>query len=81
MLQKAKRDKRDSQDDYDDLCREVKSLSRDNREQSLELRSLKKHNAHLIETFRSRSEQSDSHRDQVQNERDKFYEHVEMLED
>ncbi len=81
MLQKAKRDKRDSQDDYDDLCREVKSLSRDNREQSLELRSLKKHNAHLIETFRSRSEHSDSHRDQVQNDRDKFYEHVEMLED
>jgi len=81
MFPKVKKDKRDSQDDYDDLCREVKFLSRDNREQSLELRSLKKQNAHLIETCRSRSEHNNSHHDQVQDERDKFYEHAEMLED
>ena len=81
FLQKAKRDNRELKDDYDDIRRDFKSLSRENREQSLELRSLKKQNAQLIETCRSRSEHADTHRDQVKHERDKFYEHVEMLED
>lgn len=80
-IKRDKRDPRDLQDDFDEACRDVKSLTRENREQSLELRSLKKQNAQLIETCRSRSDHVDDHRDQVQHERSKFYEHVEMLED
>ena len=78
IIHKVKRDKRDLQDDYDDACRDLKILHRENREQSLELRSLKKQNAQLLDTCRSRSEHVDSRRE---HERDEFYEHVEMLKD
>ena len=81
ILHKIKRDKRDLQDDYDDAVRELKSLGRENREQSIELRTLKKQHAQLIEAYRSRSEHGDSHRDRVQHEPDGFYEHVEELKD
>ena len=65
----------------DDLRREIKGLSRENREQSVELRDLKKQIALLHETCRSRNENTDTHRDQIHHERNKFYEHVEGLED
>ena len=67
--------------DTDDLKREIKVLNRENREQSVELRDLKKQNAQLREQCRLRIENADTHRDLINQERNKYYEHVEGLED
>lgn len=80
-LQRTKKDSRDSRDEIEDLKREIKLLGRENREQSLELRDLKKQNAQLRDACRVRNESADTHRDQIDHERSKFYEHVEGLED
>ena len=80
-LQRTNKDSRDSKDEIDELKREIKFLGRENRDQSLELRDLKKQNAQLREACRVRNESADTHRDQMHHERSKFYEHVEGLED
>lgn len=53
---------------------------RENKEQAVELRDLKKQHAHLKETMRTQGD-SRSFRDQIMSERRKFYEHVDMLDD
>ena len=80
-LHKVKMKVSDLVNDTDDLKREIKALNRENREQSIELRDVKKQNAQLRETCRMRNENADTHRDQIHHERNKFYEHVEGLED
>ncbi|KAL8733818.1 MAG: hypothetical protein Q9181_003419 [Wetmoreana brouardii] len=66
--------------DYEDLRADLKTATRENREQSLELRDVKKHNAHLKELIRTQGDPK-SYKDQIMNERRKFYEHVDMLDD
>lgn len=68
----------ESKIDMDDLHRANKLLSRETREQSIELRALKKENAQLIDQLRHHSERADKHREL---ERHKFYEHFGALED
>ena len=78
---RAKRDPTDLREDNDDLRRENKLLDRETWEQSIELRNLKKENAQLLEQCRQRGERADSHRDQIQHDRHKFHEHVEVLKE
>ncbi|KAL8695935.1 MAG: hypothetical protein Q9201_007897 [Fulgogasparrea decipioides] len=66
--------------DYEDLRADLKTATRENREQSLELRDLKKHNTHLKELIRTQGDPK-SYKDQIMSERRKFYEHVDMLDD
>ncbi|KAL8685811.1 MAG: hypothetical protein Q9218_007531 [Villophora microphyllina] len=66
--------------DYDEIRRDLRTAWRENREQSLELRDLKKQNTHLKESVRSQADPK-SYKDQILSERRKFYEHVDMLED
>lgn len=80
-IHKVKMKVSDLVNDTDDLKREIKALNRENRDQSIELRDVKKQNAQLRETCRMRNENADTHRDQIHHERNKFYEHVEGLED
>lgn len=66
--------------EYEDTRQELRSAWRENREQSLELRDLKKQNAHLKESIRTQADPK-SYKDQIMSERRKFYEHVDMLDD
>ncbi|KAL8679702.1 MAG: hypothetical protein Q9186_004020 [Xanthomendoza sp. 1 TL-2023] len=68
--------KKDNEDTHDDL----RKARRENREQSLEIRDLKKQNAHLKESIRTQADPK-SYKDQIMSERHKFYEHVDLLED
>ncbi|KAL8816348.1 MAG: hypothetical protein Q9191_008348, partial [Dirinaria sp. TL-2023a] len=78
---RTKRDATDLREDNDGLRRANKLLDRESREQSIELRNLKKENAQLHEQCRQRGERVDSHRDQIQHDRHNFYEHVEALKE
>ncbi|KAI4197328.1 MAG: hypothetical protein LQ350_005997 [Teloschistes chrysophthalmus] len=66
--------------DYEEIRRDLKSTWKENREQALELRDLKKQNTHLKESIRTQADPK-SYKDQILNERRKFYEHVDMLDD
>ncbi|KAL8748223.1 MAG: hypothetical protein Q9184_007493, partial [Pyrenodesmia sp. 2 TL-2023] len=66
--------------DCEEARHELRIAWRENREQAVELRDLKKQNAHLKETMRTQSD-SRSYKDQIMSERRKFYEHVDLLED
>ncbi|KAL8680600.1 MAG: hypothetical protein Q9224_006926 [Gallowayella concinna] len=68
--------KKDNEDTHDDL----RKARRETREQSLEIRDLKKQNAHLKESIRTQADPK-SYKDQIMSERHKFYEHVDLLED
>ncbi|KAL8801673.1 MAG: hypothetical protein Q9182_004310 [Xanthomendoza sp. 2 TL-2023] len=68
--------KKDNEDTRDDL----RKAWGENREQSLEIRDLKKQNAHLKESMRTQADPK-SYKDQILSERRKFYEHVDLLED
>ena len=80
-FQKAKKDNKDLKDDIEDLKQEIKFLNRENREQSIELRDLKKQNAQLRESGRVRNVSEDSYQNQINHERNEFCKHVEALED
>lgn len=72
------------EDDIKDLKRDRAILNRENKEQAQELRDLKKKNVQLQEIIKERFESNDSHRSEgskMREMREKFYEHVEMLED
>ncbi|KAL8645160.1 MAG: hypothetical protein Q9226_007426 [Calogaya cf. arnoldii] len=75
-----KAEHRNLRKEYEDTRNELRSAWRENREQSLELRDLKKQNAHLKESIRTSSDPK-SYKDQIMSERRKFYEHVDMLDD
>ncbi|KAL8884324.1 MAG: hypothetical protein Q9215_007597 [Flavoplaca cf. flavocitrina] len=75
-----KAEHRNLKKEYDETRQELRSAWRENKEQSLELRDLKKHNAHLKETIRAQADPK-SYKDQIMSERRKFYEHVDMLDD
>ncbi|CAL8578725.1 hypothetical protein XPA_004497 [Xanthoria parietina] len=66
--------------EYEDTRQELRTAWRENREQSLELRDLKKQNAHLKESLHTQPDPK-FHKDQIMSERRKFYEHVDLLED
>ncbi|KAI4099389.1 MAG: hypothetical protein LQ339_005979 [Xanthoria mediterranea] len=66
--------------EYEDARQELRTAWRENREQSLELRDLKKQNAHLKESLHTQADPK-SYKDQIMSERRKFYEHVDLLED
>ena len=67
---------------YSELRKEFKAVSRENRDQSLELRDIKRQNASLKEACISiqKEAQSDT-RKLSKNERTKYLEHFEMLEE
>ncbi|KAL8896795.1 MAG: hypothetical protein Q9207_007533 [Kuettlingeria erythrocarpa] len=73
-------DTRSLKKDCEEARHELRIAWRDNREQAIELRDLKKQNAHLKETIRIQGD-SRSYKDHIMSERRKFFEHVEMLED
>lgn len=64
----------------EEVRHELRLARRENRDQAIELRDVKKQNAHLKDTMRTQGD-SRSYKDQVMSERRKFYEHVDMLED
>lgn len=66
--------------DHEEIRRDLKTAWRENREQALELRDLKKQNTHLKESIRTQADPK-SYKDQILSERRKFYEHVDMLDD
>ncbi|KAI4271491.1 MAG: hypothetical protein LQ337_005971 [Flavoplaca oasis] len=66
--------------EYEETRQDLRSAWHENKEQSLEIRDLKKHNAHLKETIRTHADPK-SYKDQIMSERRKFYEHVDMLDD
>lgn len=66
--------------DYEEIRRDLKSTWKENREQALELRDLKKQNTHLKESIRTQADPK-SYKDQILSERRKFYEHVDMLDE
>ncbi|KAL8920634.1 MAG: hypothetical protein Q9208_006116 [Pyrenodesmia sp. 3 TL-2023] len=66
--------------DCEEARHELRIAWRENREQAIELRDLKKQNAHLKETMRTQGD-SRSYKDQIMSERRKFYEHVDILDD
>ncbi|KAI4173126.1 MAG: hypothetical protein LQ346_008470 [Caloplaca aetnensis] len=66
--------------DCEEARHELRIAWRDNREQAIELRDLKKQNAHLKETMRTQGD-SRSYKDHIMSERRRFFEHVDMLED
>ena len=66
--------------DIDELRQELRSVLRENRDQSLELRDVKKMNVHLKETLNSQ-DMPKSYKDRILSERSQFYHHIEMLED
>ncbi|KAL8797967.1 MAG: hypothetical protein Q9182_007071 [Xanthomendoza sp. 2 TL-2023] len=68
--------KKDNKDTRDDL----RKAWRENREQSLEIRDIKKQNAHLKESMRTQADPK-SYKDQILSEHRKFYEHIDLLED
>ncbi|KAL8766889.1 MAG: hypothetical protein Q9209_006437 [Squamulea sp. 1 TL-2023] len=72
-----KNEHRSLKKEYEDTRQELRNAWRENREQSLELRDLKKQNTYLKETLRTQADP----KSQILNERRKFYEHVDMLED
>lgn len=78
---RSKRDPTDLREDNDELRRANRLLDRESREQSIKLHNLKKENELLLEQCRQRGERVDSHRDQIQHDRHKFYEHVETLKE
>ncbi|KAL8864401.1 MAG: hypothetical protein Q9198_009886, partial [Flavoplaca austrocitrina] len=51
-----KAEHRNLKKEYDETRQELRSAWRENKEQSLELRDLKKHNAHLKETIRAQAD-------------------------
>ncbi|KAL9604700.1 MAG: hypothetical protein Q9219_000420 [cf. Caloplaca sp. 3 TL-2023] len=73
-------DSRSLKREYEDVRHDLRIAWRENREQALELRDLKKQNIHLKETMRTQGD-SKSFKDQIMSERRKFYEHVDMLDD
>lgn len=66
--------------DYEEVRQDLRTAWRENREQSLELRDLKRQNAHLKESMHNQ-EIPKSYKDQIMSERRKFYQHVDLLED
>ncbi|KAL8733742.1 MAG: hypothetical protein Q9166_001936 [cf. Caloplaca sp. 2 TL-2023] len=66
--------------DYEEVRQELRTAWSENKEQSRELRDLKKHNAHLKETMRTQGD-SKFYKDQIMSERRKFYERFDMLDD
>ncbi|KAL8661346.1 MAG: hypothetical protein Q9168_008395 [Polycauliona sp. 1 TL-2023] len=66
--------------DFDEVRQDLRTAWRENREQSQELRDLKRLTTHLKETVRTQGDPK-SHKDQILSERRKFYEHVDMLDD
>ncbi|KAL8914873.1 MAG: hypothetical protein Q9172_006992 [Xanthocarpia lactea] len=76
----AKHEYRNLKKECEDTRQDLRVAWRENREQSLELRDLKKQNAHLKESIRTQADPK-SYKDQIISERRKFYEHVDMLED
>lgn len=73
-------DHRSLRKDYEEAKHELRIALRENKDQAIELRDLKKQNVHLKETMRTQGD-SKSFRDQILSERRKFYEHVDMLDD
>ncbi|KAI4137152.1 MAG: hypothetical protein L6R39_007446 [Caloplaca ligustica] len=73
-------DSRSLKKDYEEARHDLRMAWRENKEQAVELRDLKKQHAHLKETMRTQGD-SRSFRDQIMSERRKFYEHVDMLDD
>lgn len=70
------------QRDLTDLREDLKAVNRENREQSLELRDLKRQNNQLRERYNSiRRETVNDQKNLVKSERNKHVEHFEMLED
>ena len=67
---------------YNELRKDFKVTSRENREQSLELRDVKRQNASLKEAYNSiQKEAQGDNRKLSKNERTKYIEHFDMLEE
>ena len=67
---------------YSELRKDFKATSRENREQSLELRDVKRQNASLKEAYVSIQKEAQSdNRKLSKNERTKYIEHFDMLEE
>lgn len=66
---------------YDELYVEYKGLERENREQSLDMRDLKKQNAVLQESKRHNAHVTDSHREQARKERQELIERLQLQDE
>ncbi|KAL8991685.1 MAG: hypothetical protein Q9169_007749 [Polycauliona sp. 2 TL-2023] len=75
-----KTEHRNLKKEFDEVRQDLRAAWRENREQSQELRDLKKQNAHLKESSRTQGDPK-SYKDQILSERRRFYEHVDMLDD
>lgn len=71
------------EDEIKDLKKDRTILSRENKEQAQELRDLKRRNVQLQEIIKERLESGDNRSDgtKIRELKQKYYEHVEMLED
>ncbi|KAL8872363.1 MAG: hypothetical protein Q9174_001991 [Haloplaca sp. 1 TL-2023] len=76
----SEKDPRVLRKDIEELRQELRGVLRENRDQSLELRDVKKMNAHLKETLTSQDHPK-SYKEQILSERRQFYHHVELMED
>ena len=78
----SKDDDRSQKPDYDTVCKDLKTVRRESREQSFEIRDLKKLNTQLRETVRvlERNEPR-SVKEQILNERRYYMEHIRNLDD
>ncbi|KAL9611694.1 MAG: hypothetical protein Q9167_003656 [Letrouitia subvulpina] len=68
--------------DYDELNKDFRKVYRENREQALELRDLKKKNAQLIEAVRLLEKSEPRiHKEMILPDRRSLFEHIRLLED
>ena len=72
----------DLKESFDELHKELKIANRDNREQSLELRDLRRQNTMIKEAYTNMRKEIQSDNSKLsKNERTKYIEHFEMLEE